>query len=93
MPLYPLPWQDTSSVAGQERDTVLGWLSSRLRSAQDHLAGLRVADPNGLLPGAEAVVSDMLKLKAELESHGFIYTVPDHLKDRYDENLAPKGKR
>jgi hypothetical protein len=92
MPLYPLPWQDTSSVVGQERRAMLGWLSSRLRGAQDLLAGLRRSDPNGLLPGAEAVVADMLRLQTELESHGFAYTIPDHLKDQYDENFAPKPK-
>lgn len=90
MPLYPLPWQDVSSVAGQERGTVVSWLGSRLRGAQDYLAKLRAYDPDGLLPGAEAVVADMLALKSELESHGFTYTIPDHLRDRYDEDFKPK---
>lgn len=89
MPLYPLPWQDPSLVAGQERRAVLGWLGSRLRMAQDELATWRMADPNGLLPGAEAVVADMLALKVELEALGFIYTIPDHLRDRYDKDFAP----
>lgn len=57
--------------------------------AQDYLSRLRVQDPDGMLPGAEAVVRDMLDLKAELEAHGFQYSLPDHLKDRYDENFAP----
>lgn len=68
---------------------MLSELGSRLRTAQEHLARLRVNDPNGLLPGSEAVVADMLALKAELEALGFIYTIPDHLKDRYDEHFAP----
>lgn len=91
MPLYPLPWQDPQAVAGQERGAFIGWLGSRLRGAQDHLAELRKhGDPNGLLPGAEAVVADMLTLKAELEALGFKYTIPDHLRPQYDENFAPK---
>lgn len=90
MPLYPLPWQDPQSRMGQERKTVLGWLGARLRSAQDHLAELRKHDSNGLLPGAEAVVADMLTLKAELETDGYKYTLPEHLQPRYDENFAPK---
>lgn len=90
MPLYPLPWQDPSLVAGQARRTMLGELGSRLRGAQEHLARLRVSDPDGLLPGSEAVVSDMLALKTDLEARGFIYTIPDHLKDRYDKDFAPK---
>ncbi len=89
MPLYPLPWQDTNSVAGQARRTMLDWLGSRLRSAQEHLARLRLEDRNGMLPGAEAVVADMLELKMELEALGFRYTIPDHLKDCYDDNFAP----
>ncbi len=91
MPLYPLPWQDTESVAGQERRTICNWLGSRLRTAQDQLAQLRIQDPNGFLPGSEAVVADMLGLKAELESKGFVYTIPDHLRPHYDENFAPIG--
>lgn len=89
MPIYPLPWQDTATVAGKERKAVLDWLGSRLRGAQDYVAKLRVEDRDGMLPGAEAVVADMLALKAELESMGFKYTIPEHLRDRYDENFAP----
>lgn len=93
MPLYPLPWQDPTERYGQERKTVLGWLGSRLRGSQDYLAKLRVEDRDGMRPGAEAVVADMLALKAELESHGFTYTIPDHLKDQYDEDFAPIKSR
>ncbi len=69
---------------------MLGELGSRLRMAQERLAELGAYDPNGLLPGHEAVVADMLALKAELEALGFMYTMPDHLKDQYDENFAPR---
>ncbi len=92
MPLYPLPWQDPHIYDGQQRKSMLSELGSRLRMAQDRLAELRVDDPNGLLPGAEAVVADMLALKAEMESKGFAYTLPDHLKHLYDENFAPKSR-
>lgn len=44
-----------------------------------------------LVPGHEAVVADMLELKAELEALGYVYTIPDHLRDRYDENFAPSA--
>lgn len=91
MPLYPLPWQDPASVAGQQRRSMLSELGSRLRMAQDRLAELRRADPNGLLPGYKAVVADMLALKAELEPLGFVYTIPDHLRDYYDANFAPRA--
>lgn len=89
MPLYPLPWQDPTTRIGQERKTLMYWLGSRLRMAQEHLAGLREQDRDGLLPGAEAVVSDMLALKAELEAAGFQYTIPDHLASQFDDNFAP----
>ncbi len=93
MPLYPLPWQDPKVFCdGKERSAFIGWLSSRLMGAQDHLADLRKQDPNGLRPGAEAVVADMLALKTELEALGFIYTIPDHLKAQYDENFAPLAR-
>ena len=90
MPLYPLPWQDPKQCIGRERRAVLGWLSSRLRMAQERHAELRKSDPDGLFPGSEAVVNDMLSLKAELEAAGFLYTIPDHLKPLYDENFAPQ---
>ncbi len=70
---------------------MLGELGSRLRMAQERLAERRLNDPDGLLPGHEAVVADMLALKAELEALGFMYTVPDHLKDRYDKDFSPMG--
>lgn len=89
MPLYPLSWQDTSGVSGQERKTMIDWMGSRLRNAQDQLARLRLHDPDGLLLGSEAVVKDMLALKAELESCGFMYTIPDHLRGQYDDRFAP----
>ncbi len=92
MPLYPLPWQDPHIYDGQQRKTMLDWLGSRLRVAQEELAVLRRGDPMGLLPGSEAVVADMLALKAEMESKGFAYTIPDHLKPHYDENFAPKSR-
>jgi hypothetical protein len=91
MPLYPLPWQDLN-VSGKEKQAMLSWLGSRLRGSQDLLMELRAHDPNGLLPGTEAVVADMLVLKAELEALGLVYTIPDHLKDRYDGNFAPVVK-
>lgn len=72
---------------------MLDWLGSRLRRAQDELVTWRMHDPNGLLPGSEAVVADMLALKAELEEYGFKYTIPDHLRDYYDANFAPRGQR
>lgn len=93
MPLYPLPWQDPATRMGQERKTVLDWLGSRLRGAQDLLPTLRMHDPSGLLPGAEAVVNDMLALKSELEVAGFKYTMPEHLKPLYDDNFAPLVRR
>ena len=71
---------------------MLNWLSERLRTAQEDLVRLRTSDPNEFLPGSEAVVADMLALKAELEALGFVYTIPDHLKDRYDSNFAPVVK-
>lgn len=90
MPLYPLPWQDPATTIGQERRTLLDWLGSRLRSAQDVLARRSKDDPGGLLPGAKAVVADMLNLKAEMEAAGFKYTIPEHLHPYYDEDFAPK---
>lgn len=92
MPLYPLPGQESDPFfgPGKEKRAMLDWVSSRLRDAQQGLAKLRDHDPNGLLPGSEAVVADMLSLKAELESLGFTYTIPDHLKDQYDEHFAPR---
>lgn len=90
MPLIPLPWQDPSVRIGQERKTLMSWLGSRLRNAQDELAKLKKHDPLGLLPGYQAVVTDMLNLKSEMEANGLKYTMPEHLQPHYDDNFAPK---
>ena len=89
MPLYPLPWQDPESRMGQERQTLLFWLGSRLRTAQERHVQLMEHDPDGLLPGSAAVIKDMLTLKSELEAAGFKYSLPEHLAPHYDNDFAP----
>jgi hypothetical protein len=42
-----------------------------------------------MLQGVQSKVQDMIELKSELESHGFRYTIPEHLADHYDDNMAP----